>query len=177
MKHSLLAMVALLFCLITFAQSDSDQAPYLRYPTVPPFNLLKTDSTMLTKNDLHKNRQTLVMFFSPDCPHCQHQTEDLLADFSSFKNTDIVMATYQPFEEMVAFKAKYKLAEHPNIMIGRDEKFFLVPYYRMHNLPFLALYDRRGKLITTFEGNQKVSKILNAFQGKKSAPEDSTASE
>jgi hypothetical protein len=33
----------------------------------------------------------------------------------------------------------------------------------MQSLPYLALYDKKGQLITTFEGNQKVNKILKAF--------------
>jgi hypothetical protein len=28
------------------------------------------------------------------------------------------------------------------------------------------LYDKKGNLITTFEGNHSVAKLLNAFEGK-----------
>jgi thioredoxin-related protein len=145
------------------------QAPYLRFPTIPPFHLLKVDSaTYLTKDDIKKGRRTIVMFFSPDCDHCKRQTDSILADFDDFKNIEIVMATYQPFEEMKDFNAHYRLSEHPNIKIGRDEKFFLAPFYKIRNLPYLALYDKKGKLVTTFEGTQKVSTIMNAFRQKKS---------
>jgi hypothetical protein len=50
--------------------------------------------------------------------------------------------------------------------MGRDEKFALPPFYRIRNLPYLALYDKKGKLITTFEGNQKADIILDAFKEK-----------
>lgn len=143
------------------------EAPYLRNPIVPPFRLLGVDSTTyLTKDNLKKHRRTIVMFFSPDCDHCKHQTEAILADFDKFKDIEIVMATYQPFGEMKDFNTHYRLFEHPNIIIGRDEKFFLAPFYKIRNLPYLALYDKKGNLITTFEGNQKADTILNAFQQK-----------
>jgi thiol-disulfide isomerase/thioredoxin len=139
-------------------------APYMRYPTVPPFRLLKLDSaTYLTKDDLRKNRQTMVMYFSPDCEHCKHQTEAILADFKNFKDIEIVMATYQPFSEMKEFNEHYKIYEHPNILIGRDEQFRLPPFFKIKNLPYLALYDRKGNLITTFEGTQKTEDLLKAF--------------
>jgi hypothetical protein len=77
-----------------------------------------------------------------------------------------VMATYQPFGEMKEFYAHYHLADHPNIKIGRDEKFFLAPFYRIRNLPYLALYDKKGNLITTFEGTQKIATLMNAFSQK-----------
>jgi thiol-disulfide isomerase/thioredoxin len=141
--------------------SPQPEAPYLSNPIVPPFHLLKLDSaSYLTKDDL----RTLVMFFSPDCEHCRHQTEAILGDFSKFKDIEIVMATYQPFGEMKDFNTHYRLFEHPNIKIGRDEKFFLVPFYRIKNLPYLALYDKEGKLITTFEGTQKIDTLVNAFE-------------
>jgi hypothetical protein len=82
------------------------------------------------------------------------------------KKIQIVMATYQPFDEMADFYTKEHLASYPNIKLGRDTKFALVPFYRMRNLPYQALYDKNGKLITTFEGNVKIEKMLEAFNGK-----------
>jgi len=177
MKHSFLIALSFALCYTVSAQkalpnqpatdSANASAPYMRFPTIPPFHLLKLDSTTyLTKEDLRKNRKTIVMFFSPDCEHCKHQTEAILADFKDFKDIEIVMATYQPFSEMKQFNEKYKISEHPNILIGRDERFVLPPFYRIRNLPYLALYDKKGNLITTFEGTQKAETLLNAFTGK-----------
>jgi peroxiredoxin len=144
-------------------QTDSVSPAYLRFPTVPPFQLLQVDSaSTFTKDDLKKNQQVLLMYFSPDCEHCQHQTEDILQDIKAFKKIQIVMATYQPFESMKSFYDKYGLAKY-NIHVGRDTKFILPPFFKIKSLPFMALYDKKGNLITTFEGNQKVNKILRAF--------------
>ena len=162
--RKVLFALALLYSITSLGQADSLKAAYLRYPTVPPFELLEVDSsTTFSKADLKKNQQTLLMYFSPDCDHCRHQTEDLLRDIHSFKKIQIVMATYQPFDSMKEFYQKYKLADYNSIHVGRDTKFILPPFYRMANLPYLALYDKKGNLITTLEGNQKVNKILKAF--------------
>ena len=143
-------------------------APFRKNPVIPSFDLLRPDSsTHLTKADISAKHKTLLMFFSPECTHCQHQTEDMLAAIDSLKDIQIVMATYQPFEEMVAFNQKYEIEKYSNIKLGRDTKYFLPPYYRMKSLPFLALYDTRGNYITSFEGNQKVATLLDAFNQKK----------
>ncbi|HEX9513797.1 MAG TPA: thioredoxin-like domain-containing protein [Puia sp.] len=178
MKHSFLIVLALIGSFYLSAQQQAQQqpaqqpatdpaaqqAPYLRYPTIPPFHLLKLDSaTYLTKEDIKKHHRTIVMFFSPDCDHCKHQTESILAASKDFKDIEIVMATYQPFEELKEFNTHYRLFEHPNFKLGRDEKFFLAPFYKIRNLPYLALYDKKGDLVTTFEGTQKVETLLNAF--------------
>lgn len=158
-------LLALLFSAQAFSQADTS-APFRRFPVIPPFDLLRIDSSHLTKEDIAKKQKTLIMFFSPDCPHCQHQTEEMIAGMDSLQDVQIVMATYQPFEEMVGFYQKYEVAKYPNIKMGRDTKFFLPPYYRMKNLPFLALYDKKGNLITTFEGNMSVAKLVEAFEKK-----------
>ncbi len=85
---------------------------------------------------------------------------------NNFKDIEIVMATFQPFEEMKTFYNYYRIADHVNIFMGRDEKYMLPPFYRMQSLPYLALYDKKGNYITHFEGNQKVETILNGFQPK-----------
>ena len=156
--------------LTTLAQKDSVDmsAPFRKNPVIPSFDLLRPDSsTHLTKADISAKHKTLLMFFSPECTHCQHQTEDMLAAIDSLKDIQIVMATYQPFEEMVAFNQKYEIEKYGNIKLGRDTKYFLPPYYRMKSLPFLVLYDARGNYITSFEGNQKVATLLDAFNQKK----------
>jgi thioredoxin-related protein len=169
MKKVLIAVLGLFFFNATIAQTPANlpEAPYLKNPDIPPFRLLEVDSVhVITKDDIKKNRKVLLMFFSPECEHCKHQIQDILADFSKFKDIEIVMATFQPFEQMQNFYTYYRIADHGNILMGRDEKYMLPPYYRMQSLPFLALYDKKGQFITRFEGNQKVDTILMAFDGK-----------
>ncbi|MEO6314511.1 MAG: thioredoxin [Chitinophagaceae bacterium] len=166
----LTVLFACFFSSCLFAQKDSMDmnAPFRKNPSIPAFDLLKTDSTThITKLDLAGKHKTIIMFFSPDCSHCQHQTEDMLAAIDSLKDIQIVMATYQPFEEMVAFNQKYAIDKYSNIKLGRDIKYFFPPFYRMKSLPHLALYNEKGNFITSFEGNVKVAKLVDSFAGKK----------
>ncbi|MHC0069021.1 hypothetical protein ACWATR_40190, partial [Nostoc sp. UIC 10890] len=57
------------------SKQEQQDLPYKRFPTVPPFELTKEDGkTKISKSNLKKNQPVVVMFFSPDCDHCQHQT-------------------------------------------------------------------------------------------------------
>ncbi len=160
-------LILLLFSLAKlFAQTDTIEPAYKRFPNIPPFTLTAPDSSSVTRDNLAKHKKVLIMFFSPDCDHCQHQTEDIIKKMDDFKNIEIVMATYQPFEELVAFYNKYELAKYTNIKIGRDGNYFFPPFYNMKSLPYLALYNKKGELITTYEGNRRPDVILKAFNGK-----------
>ena len=160
-----LVLIALIFIvkLATAQTLPPDSPAYKRFPTVPPINILQVDSTPLTKDKL-KHQPTIIMYFSPECDHCKHQTKDIIESIDKLKNIEIVMATYFPFGEMKEFYKNFHIEDHPNIKLGRDEKYGIPTHYSMHSLPFLALYDKKGNLVTTFEGNQKIATILDAFK-------------
>jgi thioredoxin-related protein len=167
MKKIVLPFVLSTIVLNVFAQQAADQPKPQQSPTVPVFHILKVDSTTyFTNNDLKKHHETLIMYFSPECDHCKHQTKDLLAEMDKLKNIEIVMATYFPFAEMKTFYNNFHIADYANIKLGRDEKYQIPSHYKIQSLPFLALYDKKGNLITTFEGNQKISTLLEAFNKK-----------
>ena len=164
MKHFFFLVIAIISLAgKSFSQGPNQDAPYLRFPTLPPFVITSLDSTNFVKADMKKNTESIIMYFNPGCDHCRHQTDSLIAHMDKFKNVQIVMATYQPLEDIKVFADEYKLQNYPNIRIGRDGKYFLQPFYKILNLPFLALYDKKGKLLTTFEGTTPVEKLLGAF--------------
>jgi thioredoxin-related protein len=162
MQNRLLFIVLAFMVQQVSAQTQTDTPPYKRFPTVPPVTILQVDSTELTKDDL-KHQPTIIMYFSPDCDHCKHQWEDMKKQMDKLKKYQIVMVTYQPFDMMVDFYKNQQIASYKNIKMGRDTKFILPPFYRIQSLPYLALYDKNGHLITTFEGNVKIDKLVGAF--------------
>ncbi|WEK38036.1 MAG: redoxin domain-containing protein [Candidatus Pseudobacter hemicellulosilyticus] len=149
------------FCLqFSFAQAPT---PSERKKLFPTLQLLQVDSTTLTSG-LLKRQPTVIMYFSPSCDHCQHQMDDMLAHTKEMKNIQVVLATYQPFDEMVEFHKKYHIEKHSNYKLGRDVNFILPPFYDIRNLPFIALYSKEGKLLLSHEGNIKVEKLLQALK-------------
>lgn len=160
MKKHLLVLL-LLSCLQTvFAQTDTIKAPYLRFPTFPPVKLMLADSSYFEKKDLDKKSSVMMMVFSPDCDHCQHETEEIIKNIDKFKKVQIVMATMMPFEAMLEFRIKFGLGRYSNIIVGHDKGFFLPPFYDARNLPFLAFYNKKKELISVFEGNMPIPQIL-----------------
>ena len=167
MVRKLILLFVLIGFIINLSAQQKMKAAAIRYPTIPPFTLLKIDSTTLTRDDLTKNKKTLIMYFSPTCDHCILQIDSMLANINKFKDVQILMVTYQPLDEMRKFYGEKKISSYKNIKMGRDIKFFFPPFYKMNNLPFLALYDEKAKLLTVFEGTTKLSFILEGFSRKK----------
>lgn len=162
MKKIITLALLVFFCLNVFSQADSTAPVYQRFPTVPEFTVFKApDSTAFSRDNLQKRKPVVFMVFSPDCEHCQHETEMLLADIDKFKDAQIVMITYLPYDEMIAFYKKYNIANYPEITMARDTKFFFPVFFQIKNLPSIFVYDKKGNLKKNFEGSINPDLIAN----------------
>ncbi len=165
MKQGFLFFLALCVSMTSFAQVDSTTPPYKKFPTLPPIQILLGDSTTkYTKENIPAKKPVLIMLFSPECSHCQHEAEELTAYKEEMKNIQVVMITFHPLWQMNEFVEKYKLKDLNNVVVGKDIYLVLPSFYSVHNLPFHALYDKKGNLVSVFEGSMEISKVLQTFR-------------
>lgn len=164
MKFKILLGIYLLVPALGTAQNN-ELPLYKKNPTIPPIHLLLPDSaTVFTDKNLKKNKPLYIILFSPDCDHCQKQTEEIADSIHRLKNIQIVMATTLSFDKMKEFYTHYRLSRFENITVGWDQYLLLPTVYRIKNFPFLAFYDKKGKLITGIEGALPLSKVLEYFK-------------
>lgn len=166
MKRIYLLLVSVVASLAGIGQVDSiTEPPYKRFPSVPPVKLLLTDSvSYFTKEDLQKRKAVMIMLFSPDCDHCQHETEEIIRRIDDFKKVQIIMATTFPFDKMAGYYKKYTLNRFSNIVVGKDVGYMLPIFYNVRNLPFFAFYNSKKDLISVFEGALPVEKVLEELK-------------
>ncbi|HEV7782894.1 MAG TPA: thioredoxin [Chitinophagaceae bacterium] len=165
MKKLFLPILSLLLVTTVFSQNDSLQPPYKRFPSFPPVKLLLPDSVhYFSRQDLDKKKAVMLMIFNPQCDHCKHETEELVKNIDEFKDIQVVMTTSMPFDSMLSFRERYKLAEYKNIVVAQDINYFLPSYYMLHNLPFLAFYNKKKELISVFEGSLPIKAILEVYK-------------
>jgi thiol-disulfide isomerase/thioredoxin len=166
MKKWILNVILLLIAAASMAQVDSTTPPYKKFPTLPPVQLLLGDSTTkFTKEDFAK-KPVLIMLFSPECSHCQHEAEALSLHSDEMKNIQVVMITFHPLWQMNEFAGRYKLNELKNIVVGKDIYLILPSFYGIRNLPFHALYNKKGNLISVVEGSAEISKLIEEFSSE-----------
>ena len=166
MKKLLLLIIVVSAVFVSKAQNTYDTTPpYKRNPFVPPFRLLENDSvSIFTKDQLKKNKPVLLILFNPECDHCKHETEEIIKHIDELKKVQIVMATMAQFPQMKEFYQNYKLKDYKNISVGQDFQYLLPSFYRVHSLPYLAMYNDKGNLLTTFEGSMKIEDLIQVFK-------------
>lgn len=152
-------------CLSNAGMAQRDSLPiYLRFPTVPPFNIIRVpDSTRFTKDDLSKKKATIIIIFSPDCDHCQHATKELTSNISLFKKAQIVMASSLEYSYLKKFYEEYKIADHPNIIMGRDPSYFFGTFFQVRSFPAIFVYDKKGDFIKSFDGSVPIERVAEVL--------------
>lgn len=163
MKKYVLLVVFLMVALISQAQDDDNTPPYKKNPAIPVFKILQPDSTWFTEMHLPKDRPVVIMYFSPECGHCQVEAEDLVKHVDDLKEAFLLLVSYHTPKEIADFAKKYKLHKFPHMAMGRDTEYNLPSFFRVQQTPFVAVYSRAGKLVKTFEagaGSAELAKLI-----------------
>jgi thiol-disulfide isomerase/thioredoxin len=149
--------------LILSCNSSQPTKTGLEGKTLPTFNLLLADSTTWfnTKN-IPEGKPTVLISYSPRCPYCRAQMEEIVEDIDKLKEIQFYLITTYPFQEMKHFYAQYKLNKYNNIISGRDTANFLANYFEATAVPYLAIYGKEKKLKEVFVGKIYSSQIKKA---------------
>jgi thiol-disulfide isomerase/thioredoxin len=162
MKKYLLFSILTLITTIAFAQKDRDTIPkYLKSPFIPAFKIVQTNGTNFTKDSLPAEKPLIIMYFSPDCGHCQIQTKDMLDSMQYLQSATIMLVAYKKMEELIEFSNHYELSKFSNIHIGRDPKYFLPSFFNVKFTPFIAIYNKKGEFVKAFEQGASVIQMNN----------------
>ena len=112
---------------------------------IPEFNMQLTNGKLFSTKDLSRGKPVIIIYFAPDCEHCQKLMNALFKKIRDFKKAEIVMVTFKPLNEVVEFEKSYQTIKYSNIKVGIEMPvFFFRFYYGVENTPFTALYDKNG---------------------------------
>ena len=166
-------LIATMGC--TQAQTTSQPAQATTPPVVQPkpnidkipaFKILTQDSVYVTNSILKKDKATVIIYFSPDCSHCQRMMYELKPYMKDFANSQVIMVTFiqntPPYMNLLReFRRDFNLKAYPNFITGTEfPDYRLQRYYQVATTPYIAIYDKKGKLFKTFD---KVPKTIEEF--------------
>jgi thioredoxin-related protein len=133
--------------------------------SLPPFKMYLSNNSIFSATELPKNKPVIVIYFDPDCDHCQKLMNDVFKKINSFKKTEIVMVTFKPVEEVAAFEKKYKTHSYSNINVGTEgTSYQLRNYYKLTNMPFTALYDKEQKFNYSYGQDISVDELIKRLK-------------
>jgi thiol-disulfide isomerase/thioredoxin len=121
---------------------------------LPSFKLLLPDSTTIfDTKDIPEGQPVVLFYFSPRCPYCHEQIEEIRRSYERLKDIRIYAVTPYPFPEMKIFYERFQLEKSRNVVVGVDSSFFFGRYFKTNGVPYIAIYGKDKRLKGAFLGN------------------------
>ena len=133
--------------------------------TIPPFKMTLSNNKILNAADLPKGKPLVLIYFDPDCDHCQKLMTELFKKINSFKKVEMVLITFKSVTEVAAFEKKYTTSKYANMKVGTEGTlFYLKNYYKLVKMPFTALYDSKGNYSFSYREETPVDDLIKRLQ-------------
>lgn len=151
--------LSIFICLLLSCKSRTSGGEVL-----PDFDVLLPDSiTRINTSEIKTGAPIVLLYFSPDCEHCQNETEAILQHIDRLKDVRFYFITNDPFDRLKIFGQHYRLDKYSNILLGQDEQFFLLRYLKGSFPPCLVLYDKDKRKSKTFQGETPIDTIISSI--------------
>jgi hypothetical protein len=129
--------------------------------TLPSFELLLPDGiTRINTTEIKAGSPVVLLYFSPDCEHCQQETRSILHHMDSLRDVQFYFITNDSLDRIKLFRSVFQLDRYTNITLGWDAKFLFPRHFKDAYPPYMVLYDRQLRQLGVFNGEVEVSKII-----------------
>lgn len=131
--------------------------------TLSEFKFIRPNGQPFTKANLKAGAATVVIFFDPDCEHCQQQAQWLKTDIAKLKSTNVQfmwVSTADP-KPIADFEKRFFTGiTTPPIYFAQDKDYNFDNYFGYSEVPNIKVYDSKGKFVKEFKKEVAINELL-----------------
>lgn len=106
---------------------------------------------------------TVIIYFHPECEHCQYEAREIGFNADKFKGTNLLMVTPDDsIKRLEDFVLKNNLTELNNFDLLLDKNYAFKKYFGTAIIPSVFIY-KNHKLLKKYSGETKIDAILNVI--------------
>lgn len=147
-------------------QTVLEKLPHFKFPQIGA-------QGTVSHRDLRKGK-TVVVYFSPNCEHCQQLGADIGMQLDQLTEIDFVFITRMDEADAIDFAQKCNIWEKPNIHFGLDVDAAFYNYFGDMFIPSSYIFDEKGRFLQSVHQKAMVKDILDVYAGKPSDKNKST---
>lgn len=141
----------------TESNSESHQVG-IRKNDLPDMRIRLPDQSEV---DIQKLKgKVLLIFFQPECDHCQREATEIAQNITAFKNASLYFITSDTAEKIERFATEYKLYGHVNIIFGHTSTESVLRNFGPIATPSIYIYSAEQRLIKAFNGEVAISEVF-----------------
>lgn len=133
----------------------------IRIQTLPDVTFTSVFGDSISLKDFDSTRSLILIYFHPECEHCQYEAKEIGLRADEFNDCQLVMIT--PDDSLVRiekFCEQYHLQEVDNLEVLLDQKGKFEQTFGNAILPSVYIYDKDQKLKKQFLGETKPEAII-----------------
>ena len=153
-------------CLMIAAACCFSQVATAQMPT---FQMKLSNGTTFSSSQISKQKPLIIIYFAPDCEHCQILMTELFKKITDFKTAQILNGHFSTVDRScLRLKKRYQTAKYSNIKVGTEVPvFFFKNKYKLEHTPFTALFSKNGKLIVSYKEQTPVPDLIKRLKSLK----------
>ncbi len=136
-------------------------APGVVKNDLPDMPLLRSDGTQFSARSL--SGKVMLVFFLPDCDHCQREARQISNNLNAFKDYTLYFVSTAPLPEQEQFGREYNLAGQPNVSFAQTSPEELYKHFGLFPTPTVYIYQEGGRLVKIFRDETPVEQIIAAL--------------
>ncbi|MBC9915101.1 TlpA family protein disulfide reductase [Chitinophaga varians] len=126
--------------------------------------LLMDSSTVINTSKMEGKNSYVLLFFEPDCPHCQKEIESILKNIESFDNAKFCFLSISSFPEIKNFCKRYDIIRYRNVVVGRDTAAAYAKYFSIRAVPHTSIYTSDRRLKKIFASSVDAKELISALK-------------
>ena len=125
---------------------------------LPPLMLTMLTGEKVMVSSLPGN--TIIVFFNPDCDHCQREAQAIQSQMEAFKKYTLYFVAPGLPADIQLFADTYHLTGYSNVFFAKAEIPDVIRILGPMSTPSLFIYSNEKKLVKKFDGETKIEEIL-----------------
>lgn len=106
------------------------------------------------------HKSTVVMFFHPDCEHCQYEAKEITGRKSAFADINLWWISAADASDIKEFDQTYGLSKFVNTYLAHIPGEKIMQTFGSVSVPHIFIYDEQGLLQKQFKGETRIDAIL-----------------
>ncbi|GAB2581693.1 peroxiredoxin family protein [Spirosoma areae] len=129
-----------------------------RIQTLPDFTAYSIDRSEISSAAL-SNRPAVLIYFDPDCDHCQREAAELQKKAASLASAQVLMLSSAPAPALKTFAKTHKINNLPNVQVAHIDKQTAYETFGFTSVPDVLIYHADGSLAKHFRGETSIEVV------------------
>jgi peroxiredoxin len=138
-------------------KSNDNTATELTANELPLLNVIKTDGSTISLRDVEE--KTVLIYFNPDCDHCQREATQISNRKSIFNDYTVYFISIDSMHRIEQFAKEYNLVENNFVFAQADNYEVYEAVGALQSVPAIFIYNKR-RLIKRTEGEVQLEELM-----------------